>query len=132
MKFVSPIKVWFIRKAYDDLPVRLCLSAYRNQHNHLEYQVKKIYLAEMYPQLKSVKLKTPISISYTLFKTTNHQINRANIISIVDKYFCNALQKYGCIPNNSDEYIHSTHYLSGKRDCHNPRVEIEIIEGVNV
>jgi hypothetical protein len=35
---------------------------------------------------------------------------------------------HGCIPDDNDDYISASHYVSGEVDSENPRVEITICE----
>ena len=48
------------------------------------------------------------------------------MLSIHEKFFCDAMTEYGCIADDNDDYIKSTKYLSGGIDKENPRVEIII------
>jgi Holliday junction resolvase RusA-like endonuclease len=76
------------------------------------------------------KFKPPISLTFTLFKGSNRKIDRSNILSITEKFFCDALTTYGCIPDDNDEFISETRYRTGGVDTKNPRVEIEIKESL--
>jgi hypothetical protein len=80
----------------------------------------------MESQLSVVRFNKPIDITFKLFKGRNARVDRSNILSIVEKFFCDALVHHGCIPDDNDEYISATHYKSGGLDRANPRVEIEI------
>jgi len=61
-----------------------------------------------------------------MFRGDNRRVDRANVLSIHEKFFCDALTKHGFIPDDNDKHIKSTHYYSGGIDKLNPRVEIEI------
>jgi hypothetical protein len=84
----------------------------------------------MEEQLKGKVLKTPISLQFELCNPTKRKTDRANILSIVEKFFCDALVHYGCIPDDNDEFIKSSFYTSGDIDRENPRANIWIKENV--
>lgn len=104
----------------------LNLNNYRNWHYQTNNAIKKTFCEAQKSILSTVKLKTPIEISFTLFRGSNRKIDKANVLSIVEKFFCDSLTHYQCIPDDSDEYIKSTHYHSGGLDRENPRVRILI------
>ena len=87
-----------------------------------------LYKEALRSQLTGLKLATPIALTFTLWKSQNRLIDRANPLSIAEKFFCDALTEFGCIPDDNDEYIYSTTYLTGGVDRKNPRVEITITE----
>jgi len=126
MLITSPLFVHLPRKTKEDKKILLNLNVYRNLHYISSNQAKVIYKEQMKKQLKGKKLKTPIDIKFVLWKKTKRKVDRANILSIVEKYFCDALLELGCIPDDNDEYIKSTHYYTGGIDKENPRVDIQI------
>ena len=79
----------------------------------------------MFPQLRALKLTTPIKLHYKLYRARAGG-DRNNPLTIHDKYFCDALTHYGCIPDDSDKYIKSQFYETAGVDKENPRVEILI------
>ena len=82
----------------------------------------------MVKQLENKVFKTPITLSFYLFSPDRRNRDRANVLNIVEKFFCDALTHYGCIVDDCDKYIESTHYYSGEIDKSNPRVEVIIQE----
>ncbi len=127
-KIISPLFVCLPRKTKADKKVYLNLNVYRNLHYIVNNQAKEIYRVLMFDQLSKLELKTPIDIRFILYKKTRRRTDRANILSIVEKFFCDALVEYKCIPDDSDEFINSTSYFSNGIDKENPRVEIFITE----
>jgi hypothetical protein len=128
MKMVSPLEVCLPRKTMDDKKILINLNVYRNLHRFSENQAKKIYCELMEDQMEGVVLKTPITLTYSLYKRSKRKLDKANILCIVEKYFCDALVYYECIPDDSDEYITWSHYETGGTDKDNPRAEITIGE----
>jgi len=84
----------------------------------------------MKSQLEGVKLKTPVKLNFTLWKKDRRVGDRANVLSIIEKFFCDALVEYGCLEDDNDGYISEQSYRTGGIDKDFPRVEIEIIENV--
>ena len=128
MKIISPLFITIPRKTKKDRKVYINLNTYRNLHYLVEGMSKKIYCELMVEQLKGVVLHPPIEITFTLFKGSNRKIDRSNILSITEKYFCDALVHYGAIPDDNDLFIKATHYKTGGIDPKNGRVEIIIKE----
>ena len=109
----------------------LNLNDYTNWHYRLRNDIKKQFTLECYEEIKRLpKMKMIHSIRYTLVRTSNRKRDRMNVYSIVDKFFCDALQHYGIIEDDSDEFINDfvftkTDYIKGKQN--DIRVQIEII-----
>lgn len=95
-----------------------------------ESQVKKAYTEIAIEKLKNLRFDNPITIELTYFKPSSRRSDRANVLCIHDKYFCDALVEAGCIEDDNDEYILSTKFLGGSKDKDNPRVEILITEEI--
>ena len=74
------------------------------------------------PKMESVELL------YTLYPKTKRLTDISNVLSIHDKFFCDALVEAGKLPD--DNYIHlkKITYQFGEIDPKNPRVEITIEE----
>jgi hypothetical protein len=85
----------------------------------------------MEDQLIGKKFATPISLIFCLYKGSSRIIDRANILCIVEKFFCDALVHYECIEDDNDDYILSSEYITSGIDRKNPRVEILIKEWEN-
>lgn len=123
MKVNSPLFIQPAKKKY-----YLNLNNYRNWHFRTSNNLKKAYCELVGDCMRGVVLRTPINISFTLFKGSNRRVDRSNILSVTEKFFCDALVNHGCIIDDNDDYIESTHYYSGGIDRDNPRVEIKIYE----
>lgn len=82
----------------------------------------------MTDEIKDLKFENPIRLTFVLRKKDKRKIDRANVLSIHEKFFCDALVELGCIPDDNDNYIESTHYYSGEIDKEYPRVDIIIEE----
>ena len=126
----SPLHVDLPRKTKKDKRLILNLNNYRNLHFILNNQAKIAYKEAMKDQLEGVKLKTPVKLNFTLWKKDRRIGDRANVLSIIEKFLCDALVEYGCLPDDCDEFISGQAYRTGGIDRENPRVTIEIIENI--
>ena len=64
------------------------------------------------------------SISLVYYKHSNIKTDRSNVLSIHEKFFCDALVELGKLPDDCDRHIGETHYYTGGYDPNDPRVEI--------
>lgn len=125
VKIISPIYVSLPRKTKKDVKKALNLNVYRNLHFIVNNQMKQIYKETMAEQLKTLRFGQ-IELTFVLYKASNRKIDRSNILCIVEKFFCDCLTELGCIPDDNDNYIVSTRYLTGGVSPKNPRCEIII------
>lgn len=126
-KFISPLYIR-IAKSEKGKKYQLNLNEYRNWHYQVNNSIKKKYCEQMKTQLEGVKLKTPIRLNFTLWRKDKRVGDRANVLAVVEKFFCDALKEYGCIEDDNDGFIAGETYATGGIDRDNPRVDIEIIE----
>lgn len=127
MNFISPLFVILPRKTMKDKKYILNLNNYPHWHYIVYNNLKKKYSEEMTEQMKGVKLETPITINFILYKNSNRSSDRSNTLCVIEKFFCDALVNHGVIPDDSDEYISDTHYFDNGVDKNNGRVEIEVV-----
>jgi len=126
MKIISPIYITVPRKTKKDKKCALNLNSYRNRQFHLSNQLKIMYKDIMREQLKWKTFKTPIGITYTLFWA--YKSDLMNVVSVVDKFFCDTLQEFWCIPDDNIEHLIEIHSVVWWKDRINPRMEIQILE----
>ena len=127
-KISLPLFVMIPRKTKPDRKVILNLNVYRNLHHRTEHQAKKLYTAIVLKKLSGKKFKTPINLIFTYYKPTARKSDRANVLCIHEKYFCDTMVQSGCIEDDNDNYIQSSFYVGGEIDRVNPRVEVTIDE----
>jgi hypothetical protein len=107
------------------------LNNYRNWHPHVSNNIKKRYKDIAQQRLNASTLNFPqgfVVLDYTLYRGDKRKIDRANVLSIHEKFFCDALVELGFIPDDNDDHIESSHFYSGCIDRDNPRVDILIKE----
>ena len=103
----------------------LNLNQYRNWHFQVSNKLKVTYKEIISPQLVDLSFKK-IELKFTLYKSSKRKVDRSNVLTVHEKFFCDALVETGCIEDDNDEFLEATHYYSGGIDKENPRVEIEI------
>ncbi|MFZ2978348.1 MAG: hypothetical protein WA057_01605 [Candidatus Magasanikiibacteriota bacterium] len=127
-KITLPLFVLLPRKTMPARKIIINLNSYRNWHYIVSNLVKEQYTLALKDQLEHLKFNGKISLMFILYKASNRTSDRSNVLSIQEKFFCDALTHYGCIPDDNDEIIYSTSYFSGELDKINPRVEVFIQE----
>jgi len=104
------------------------LNTYRNSHYMTLNGVKVKYKALIQDQLDLLPELTRISLELILYPKTRRRMDLTNMLSIQDKFFCDALVESKKIAD--DDYLHivKTTYSFGEVDKENPRTEIHITE----
>ena len=124
---ISPLAVYLPRKTMKDRKYILNLNNYRNWHYIVSNKVKEAYTNHVRWQLMGFRYNN-VSLIFKYFKGSKRKCDRANIYSIHEKYFCDALVTCGAIKDDSDEFIKQSIYLPVEYDRDHPRVEITINE----
>lgn len=125
--FIAPLYL-ILAKSSKGKKYHLNLNNYRNWRSAVSNNLKKKYKEVVSTQLVDIKLKAPVEIKFTYIKGQNRKVDRANVLSVHEKFFCDALVESGCLPDDNDLYIKKTTYVSQGVDPGNGRVEIEITE----
>ncbi len=105
------------------------LNNYRNWHSQLSNSLKIMYkeiAVKKFDKLGLWQIETPIKLTFTMYRGDKRRVDRANVLSIHEKFFCDALVEESLLTDDNDEYITSSHYYTGEIDRDNPRVDIEI------
>ena len=127
-KFVTPYNIYVPRKTLEPKKIAINLNVYRNLHRFTESKVKKIYCEDMGQQLEGLRIKTPIEISYQVFKPSKRRLDKMNIVAIASKYFLDALVHYNCIEDDNDDFIKTETILPTVYHKNNARIEIIVKE----
>ena len=130
MKIICPTVIYFPRKTMKPKKYQLTLNVYRNTHHIVLSKAKKMFTKQMRSQLEGLVLTTPIALEFRYFKGSRGIEDKANRICVIEKFFCDALVHYGCIPDDNDKYILYQKYLPTRYDKNKNRVEVKIIENV--
>ena len=104
------------------------LNNYRNWvfncSNSLKILYKEIAVEalENAPTIKAEK----VAIEYTLYRGDKKTFDLMNILSIHDKFFCDALVWLGCIPDDNIHNIDSFSFKYGGYEKNKGRVQIKV------
>lgn len=129
IKVISPLFVDLPRKTIKDKRIYLNLNTYLYLHFAVISQTNHAYKEIMREQLKPIKMfQKPVILVFTLFKGSKRKMDRSNTLSMIDKFFCDALVEFDCLEDDCDDFIDHSEYYSGGIDRKRPRVEIEIKE----
>ncbi|KKL95388.1 hypothetical protein LCGC14_1855120 [marine sediment metagenome] len=107
------------------------LNNYRNWNPHLSNELKKMYKDITERKLNDAKFLAPLNpveLTFVMYRGDKRKVDRANVLSIHEKFFCDALVELGYMGDDNDKFITSSHYYSGGLDRENPRVDIIIKE----
>lgn len=127
-KIVSPLYVLVPRRLKKDRKIALNLNIYRNLHHSVNGLAKKVYTEMMRDQLQNLNIKTPVEITYQVFKPTKRILDKMNVVSVVSKFLLDAITSYGCWEDDNDNFVKTETILPTEIDRSNPRVEIFIKE----
>lgn len=116
-----PLKLGLGRKNY-----ALNLNVYRNAHYQVLNHLKVSFTEQLEPDLKKLPKLSKANLVYTYYPGSKRLSDTANVCSIVDKFFCDALVKAGVIPDDNYTYIPKVSYHFGEVDTENPRVTVII------
>jgi len=107
----------------------LNLNTYRNAHYHTLNKAKVLFCEEMREEIAVLPVfNTPLHIRYILNPGSNRKMDISNVLSIVDKFFCDALVHYGKLPDDNYEHIQHVSYLMGEVNPKHGNVIIDINE----
>ena len=126
IKLDCPLFIDLPRKIKKHRRVYINLNAYRNLHYQINNQVKKEYLKKVKGQLEGISIKTPVEITYRVFKKNKRILDKMNVVSVTSKYLFDAITQLGCWEDDSDTHVKKETLLPTKIDPINPRVEVSI------
>jgi len=107
----------------------LNLNIYRNTHHYTLNQAKinfKENLYRLYPELLKMKFQSVV-ISYTVSPCDKRLFDLMNVLSIVDKFFCDALVQSGAIPDDNYKHVSYGEIKVGEIDKNNDCKKIVIL-----
>ena len=105
------------------------LNILSNLHHKARSNVKRNYTEWMEQRIKQLPaLEGRLRLTYTLYPKTRRLCDVSNICSMVDKFFCDALQEHGVLEDDNYLHIPEINYRFGRIDKFKPRVDILIEE----
>jgi hypothetical protein len=80
---------------------------YRNLHFQILNKSKIIFKNQLlsdYPELTEIRANR-VRVSYNVIPNDKRKFDTMNVVSIVDKFFLDALVEFGCIPDDNYDYV---------------------------
>ena len=102
------------------------MNTYRNLHYFTNNKAKALFKEVVKPQLEGVKIKTPVEITYKVYKARNNMLDKMNVVSITSKYLLDAITQLGCWTDDNDDFVKTETIMPTELDRENPRVEVFI------
>lgn len=110
----------------------LNLNVYRNAHYQSLDKAKKLFKEFIKSQLEPLPKFDRVHLRYTLYPKTKRLCDIANICSIVDKFFSDALVETGHLEDDNYNFVQGVSFFFGSVDSENPRVDVEILPVTNL
>jgi len=92
----------------DKKPFRLNLNNWRNANPFLRTKADKYFreiIRDQYKGMPQIIFKGKISIQYKVYFSDKRKKDISNILSIIDKYFSDAIVELGVIPDDNYEHL---------------------------
>lgn len=129
-----PVFVVFGKDKKNNKRHHLNLNYYRNAYfrtlSAMKAEFHRVAVRIVRPQKKAIEAlmrRGPVMITYTVYPF--QKSDPANVACIVDKFFCDVLQKTRCVSNDDHEHIAEVRYRYGAVDREKPRCEVVISPG---
>lgn len=123
-----PLRVDLSKRSH----VSLNLNWYRNAHYQTLNTSKIIFKEQIWEQIKNLPYFTAVKLKYVIYPQTKRLFDLANVGSIVDKYFCDAMTEAERWEDDNYTVVKNVTYSLGQVDKENPRVEVYITEYIDI
>lgn len=105
----------------------LNLNEYRNAHYYSLNKAKVTFKEVVQSQIDTLPLCNIIEIDYVLYTRSSRLVDINNLISITDKFLCDAIVESGKLPDDNYNHLPRTSSFFGGIDRSNPRIEAHIV-----
>ena len=122
IKCVSPLVIKTTGSPKGDF--RINLNTYRNAHYRLLNNAKIAYKQHMRAQIEALPNYDKLFLQFVLYPGSARAMDLANVASVTEKFFCDALVELGKIPDDSYKYLIGSCNTFGEIDKINPRMEV--------
>jgi len=123
IQFKLPTHLIIPRKTKKDKVWAVNLNSYRNTHYRTLNELKIIFSEEVKEKISNAN--TVFEELYIIFihHPKNNNIDTANVLSVAEKFFCDAIQPK-LIKNDSRREIKGHFYFPGSLDKESPHIEV--------
>ena len=128
MEYIFELPVYIIspRKTKKDKKLALNMNTYRNLQHFDNNYMKQNFKPDVLPEQFAA---TKIQVSYHIEMPTKRRFDTMNIVSVVDKFFLDWLQKNEYIPDDTCDHV-SYGKITGVKGTGNARAIASEFEGV--
>ena len=127
-EYIFKAPLWYrLSKSETGKKYHLNLNNYHNWHFSTRNNLKIRYQLDMKEQLQGKCFGSYVDLNMKLIRGDNRRVDRANVLCLHEKFFCDAMVQHGCIVDDSDKYIRSSTYSSGEVNKDDPHVEIRVL-----
>lgn len=106
----------------------LNLNKFSTWHFQLRNKIKTQYMELAESLLNGIKMTPPVRLTFVHYFPDRRKRDRANVCCVHEKFFCDSMSRSGAIPDDNDNYIKETRYISGGLDKTNARIDIIVEE----
>lgn len=110
----------------------LTMNNYRNWHYQICNNTKVLFKKKIDPQIKALPDLTalwgPVAFHYVLFEPDKRSRDLMNYVSVIDKYFQDALVEAGKLEDDNLSFVPTIKCKVGQLDKVNPRMEVTILQ----
>tara|TARA_Y100001937_G_scaffold4488_1_gene5869 strand:+ start:854 stop:1243 length:390 start_codon:yes stop_codon:yes gene_type:complete len=103
----------------------LTLNNYRNWHYQVSNDIKRQFKSEVL-ELLTFKLEGKVKIEYFYFAPDNRTRDLMNVISVIDKFFQDAMVEQCCIESDDLSTVTEVNSCYMGIDKENPRLDVMI------
>ena len=131
LKIICPLYIEIPRKTKANKKYYLNLNNYRNWNFIVSNNIKKAFKEKIKTQINEVKEQLywlSINLIYQLYYWDNRVRDKGNVLSVIQKFFLDALVEYWALQDDNDEYIWDELFKKPLYDKWKGRVEIIIQE----
>lgn len=126
LELIFPLFVTLPRVTVKDKRISLNMNTYRNLDFHTNNNAKKNFKESIREQLENIIIKTPVKISWQIYKPTKRRLDKGNVYSMAAKYLYDAISDYGCWVDDNDDYIKQELIKPTIYDKNNGRIVVKI------
>ena len=105
---------------------RMNLNVYRNTHFQTLNKVKKTFQDSLQADLQNLPQFVQVTLHYVLYPRSLQELDVSNVLSIVDKFTCDALVEAGKLQDDCFKFVTKVTYEMGNIAPTNPRAELFI------
>lgn len=104
----------------------LNLNEYRNAHYLVLNNAKIAFKAAVKHLITPLPVFDWVELEYIFFPGSAREMDTANFVAIVDKFFCDAFVEFGKLPDDNYKFIRRKSEYFEAIDRNNPRVDVVI------